>query len=50
MIADADMQPFTASFASLPSGMDYMGAFPALELGAEGRIAFTLPALDMART
>jgi hypothetical protein len=49
-IADADMQTFTASFASLPSGMDYMGAFPALELGEEGRIAFTLPALDMART
>jgi hypothetical protein len=50
MIAEADMQPFTASFASLPSGMDFMGAFPALELGAEGRIAFTTPVLDMART
>jgi len=50
MIVEADMQPFTASFASLPSGMDFMGAFPALELGAEGRIAFTTPALDMART
>ena len=50
MIPDADMQTFTASFPSLPSGMDYMGAFPALELGEEGRIAFTTPALDMART
>jgi hypothetical protein len=50
MIADTDMQTFTASFPSLPSGMDYMGAFPALELGEEGRIAFTTPALDMART
>ena len=50
MIADADMQTFTASFASLPSGMDYMGAFPALELGDEGRIAFILPALDMTHT
>jgi hypothetical protein len=27
-----------------------MGAFPALELGEEGRIGFTTPALDMART
>jgi len=50
MIADTDMQTFTASFPSLPSGMDYMGAFPALELGEEGRIGFTTPALDMART
>jgi hypothetical protein len=50
MIADADMQTFTASFASLPSGMDFMGGFPALELGAEGRIPFTTPALDMMHT
>jgi len=50
MIADTDMQTFTASFPSLPSGMDYMGAFPALELGEEGRVGFTTPALDMART
>jgi len=50
MIADADMQTFTAAFPSLPSGMDFMGAFPALELGAEGRIPFTTPALDMTHT
>jgi hypothetical protein len=50
MLADADMQTFTASFASLPSGMDYMGGFPALELGDEGRIALALPALDMTHT
>jgi hypothetical protein len=50
MLTDSDMQTFTASFASLPSGMDYMGGFPALELGAEGRIALTLPALDMTHT
>ncbi|HXT99823.1 MAG TPA: hypothetical protein VN903_02455 [Polyangia bacterium] len=50
MLTDADMQTFTASFASLPSGMDYMGGFPALELGEEGRIAFILPALDMTHT
>jgi hypothetical protein len=50
MIADADMQTFTASFASLPSGMNFMGGFPALELGAEGRIPLTTPALDMTHT
>jgi hypothetical protein len=50
MLADTDLQTFTASFASLPSGLDYMGAFPALELGEDGRIGFTLPALDMTHT
>jgi hypothetical protein len=50
MLADADLQTFTASFAPLPSGMDYMGGFPALELGEDGRIGFTLPALDMTHT
>jgi hypothetical protein len=50
MIADADAQNFTASFASLPSGMNYMGAFPALELGDEGRIPLVAPALDMTHT
>jgi hypothetical protein len=50
IISDADMQTFTASFASLPSGMDFMGAFPALELGDEGRIGLVVPALDMSRT
>ena len=50
MIADADAQSFTASFASLPSGMNFMGAFPALELGDEGRIPLVAPALDMTHT
>ena len=50
MIADADAQNFTASFAALPSGMNYMGAFPALELGDEGRIPLVAPALDMTHT
>ena len=50
MIADADMQTLTAAFASLPSGMDYMGAFPALELGPEGRVAFVPPTMDMTHT
>jgi hypothetical protein len=50
MLADADLQTFTASFGSLPSGLDYMGGFPALELGKDGRIGLTLPALDMTHT
>jgi hypothetical protein len=50
MLADADLQTFTASFASLPTGLDYMGGFPALELGEDGRVGFTLPALDMTHT
>jgi hypothetical protein len=50
MLADADLQTFTASFASLPTGLDYMGGFPALELGEDGRIGFSLPALDLTHT
>jgi hypothetical protein len=46
IIRDADMQSLAASFASAPSGLDYVGALPALELGAEGRIGIILPALD----
>jgi len=50
MIADADAQTFTATFASLPSGMDYMGAFPAMELGDDGRIPLVSPVLDATHT
>jgi hypothetical protein len=50
IIADADMQTLTASFPSLPSGMNFMGGFPLLELGNDGRIALTVPALDMTHT
>jgi len=46
IIRDADMQSLAASFASAPSGLDYVGALPTLELGAEGRIAIISPALD----
>jgi hypothetical protein len=50
MITDASAQNFTASFASLPSGMNFMGAFPAIELGDEGRLPLVAPALDMTHT
>jgi hypothetical protein len=45
-IADADMQSFMASFATGPSGLDYIVAYPVLDLGAEGRITIILPTLD----
>ena len=46
LIADADMQTFAASFASGPSGLDYMVAYPVLDLGTDGRITIIAPALD----
>jgi hypothetical protein len=46
MIADADMQTVTASFVSPPSGMNYLASYPALNLGAAGRIPIILPVLD----
>jgi hypothetical protein len=45
-IADADMQSFTASFASGPSGLDNVVGLPVLDLGEEGRISIILPALN----
>jgi hypothetical protein len=50
LIADANMQPFTTAFASPPSGMDYVGAFPMIDLGDAGRIPVFLPALDLTHT
>ena len=44
------MAPFNASFASPPSGLDAIVAYPVLELGDEGRIAIILPALDATHT
>jgi hypothetical protein len=44
-IPDTDMQSFTASFASPPSGFNAVGGFPVLNLGGEGNISVTLPAL-----
>jgi hypothetical protein len=45
-IADGDMQSFAAMFASGPSGLDYMVAYPVLDLGADGRISIIAPLLD----
>jgi hypothetical protein len=45
-IPDADMQSLSVSFAAAPSGLDYVTGLPLLELGAEGRIAISLPALN----
>jgi hypothetical protein len=46
MIADADMQSFSASFASGPSGLDYAVGYPVLDLGIDGRITIFTPTLD----
>lgn len=45
-IADGDMQSFVASFATGPSGLDYIVGYPVVDLGAEGRITIILPTLD----
>jgi hypothetical protein len=47
MIADADMETFTAAFATAPSGMNYVASYPMLNLGAAGRIPIILPTLDL---
>jgi hypothetical protein len=45
-IADADMQTFSATFASGPSGLDNVVGLPVLDLGSDGRISIILPALN----
>ena len=50
MIADADMQTFTAAFPSAPSGMNYVASYPMLNLGDAGRIPIILPTLDLTHT
>ena len=50
MIAEADMVPFSASFASPPSGLDVIVGYPVLDLGDEGRIAIIAPLLDTTNT
>jgi hypothetical protein len=47
LLTDDQMQPFTASFPAPPSALDYLAAFPILDLGGDGRIAIVLPALDL---
>jgi len=46
VIADSDMQPFAATFAAGPAGLDYMIGYPTLDLGDDGRITIILPTLD----
>jgi hypothetical protein len=50
LLTDDQMQPFTASFPSAPTGFDFIQAFPVLDLGDEGRIAIVIPALDASHT
>jgi hypothetical protein len=46
LLGDADMQSFSATFPSPPTGLDYLAGLPVLTLGAEGRIAIISPVLD----
>jgi hypothetical protein len=46
LLTDAEMQPFSAVFPPALTGLDFIAAFPMLDLGADGRIAIVLPALD----
>jgi hypothetical protein len=50
LLTDAEMQPFTASFPATPTALDYLQAFPVLDLGDDGRVAIVLPALDGTHT
>jgi hypothetical protein len=50
VIADADLQSFTASFPSLPAGMAYLASYPMLNLGTDGRIPIISPVLDLTHT
>ncbi len=50
LLADGDMQAFTATIPAPPTGLDYVSAFPLLELGGDGRVAIVLPALDLMHT
>jgi len=50
LLTDAEMQPFSAAFPATLTGLDYVAAFPVLQLGDEGRIAIVLPALDLTHT
>jgi hypothetical protein len=46
LLTDTEMQSFSATFPSPPSGLDHIAAFPILTLGDEGRIAIIAPALN----
>lgn len=50
LLTDDQMQPFTASFSPTLTALNYLEAFPLLDLGDSGRIAIVIPALDATRT
>jgi hypothetical protein len=49
-VADGDLQPFTAAFATPPTGLVSLAAYPAINLGAAGRIAIVFPPLGLSLT
>ena len=50
LLTDAQLQSFTVAMTSPPSGLDAITAFPMLDLGADGRLPITVPALDLTST
>ncbi len=50
IIADADMQSFSAAFSGMPAGLGYVASYPMLNLGDAGRIPIILPTLDLDHT
>jgi hypothetical protein len=50
MVAASDLQPFTAAFATPPAGLPSVAAYPAINLGASGRIAAIFPPLGLSLT
>ena len=50
MVAAGDMQPFAATFPTLPAGMSYLASYPEINLGDAGRIAIVFPVLGTSVT
>jgi len=50
ILSDAAMRTMTVAMTSPPAGLDAVTAFPMLDLGGDGRVPITSPALDLTTT
>jgi hypothetical protein len=50
ILSDAAMRTLTVAMTSPPAGLDAVSGFPMLDLGGDGRIPITSPALDLTTT
>jgi hypothetical protein len=50
MVSDTQMRQFSVSMSNPPSGLDAILGFPIVDLGADGRLPITAPALDLMTT